>query len=127
MEPARHPFPVSSTARTIGEQKAKVKTFSKMSIDVGWSGQADIWRFAGRLAARASKSKSEQDDEVPEQERSHNPTQNRGDLLLIYLHEVGALLDNLFIRLYLNFGASESRTLHSEGATLCLLLHLRFN
>src|ERR1700687_3751872 len=99
MEPARHPFPVSSTARTIGEQKAKVKTFSKMSIDVGWSGQADICRFTGRLAARASKSKSEQDDEVPEQERSHNPTQNRGDLLLIYLHEVGALLDNLFIRL----------------------------
>jgi hypothetical protein len=27
MEPARHPFPVSSTARTIGEQKAKVKSF----------------------------------------------------------------------------------------------------
>jgi hypothetical protein len=25
MEPARHLFPVSSTARTIGEQKAKVK------------------------------------------------------------------------------------------------------
>src|SRR6266851_161010 len=30
MEPARHPFPVSSTARTIGEQKAKVKAFSKL-------------------------------------------------------------------------------------------------
>src|SRR6266481_10177919 len=27
MEPTRHPFPVSSTARTIGEQKAKVNTF----------------------------------------------------------------------------------------------------
>src|SRR6266403_51802 len=27
MESARHPFPVSSTARTIGEQKAKVKVF----------------------------------------------------------------------------------------------------
>jgi len=27
MEPARHPFPVSSTARTIGEQKAKVNRF----------------------------------------------------------------------------------------------------
>src|SRR5437667_121793 len=29
MEAARHPFPVSSTARTIGEQKAKVKSISK--------------------------------------------------------------------------------------------------
>jgi DNA-binding Lrp family transcriptional regulator len=28
MEAARHPFPVSSTARTIGEQKAKVKSIS---------------------------------------------------------------------------------------------------
>ncbi len=27
MEPTRHPFPVSSTARTIGEQKAKVNAF----------------------------------------------------------------------------------------------------
>src|SRR5437762_4844101 len=29
MEAARHPFPVSSTARTIDEQKAKVKSISK--------------------------------------------------------------------------------------------------
>jgi len=27
METARHPFPVSSTVRTIGEQKANVKMF----------------------------------------------------------------------------------------------------
>jgi topoisomerase IA-like protein len=26
MEAARHPFPISSTARTIGEEKAKVKS-----------------------------------------------------------------------------------------------------
>src|SRR5260370_10843803 len=30
MEPARRPSPVSSTARTIDEQKAKVKAFSKL-------------------------------------------------------------------------------------------------
>jgi hypothetical protein len=33
MEAARHPFPVSSTARTIGEQKAKVKIFCNLVVD----------------------------------------------------------------------------------------------
>src|SRR5467141_204517 len=99
MEAARHPFPVSSTAPHYRRTKSESQGFSELGIDVGWSGQADIWRFAGRLVARAPKSKSEQDDEVPEQERGHNPKQNRGDLLLIYLNEVGALLDNFFVRL----------------------------
>src|SRR6266852_9380053 len=43
MEPARHPFPVSSTARTIGEQKAKVKEFSRFS---GLASEANLWRNA---------------------------------------------------------------------------------
>ena len=42
MEPARHPFPVSSTARTIGEQKAKVNTFHYICTVTGLSW---IWLY----------------------------------------------------------------------------------
>src|SRR5438132_11066114 len=52
MEAARHPFPVSSTARTIGEQKAKVKSISKRAsvhiVDkfglLGMDGQEGLYR-----------------------------------------------------------------------------------
>jgi hypothetical protein len=66
-------------------------------------------RVGGYLAIRRN-------DEVPEREHGHNPKQNRGDLILIYLNEVGALLDNLFIRLS---AATVADRDESEEATSC--------